>query len=97
MVTDSSRILPDGTLLHDPGNTLLRIVALWAFVSVDDEGKEGLCATTLPGLGLTPLIAADAARLARLTPIAQNIASASGKRIRLIRLSTREEVRVIEP
>lgn len=96
-MTDRSRILPDRTVLHDPGNTLLRIDAIWAFVSVDDNGNEGLCGTTLPGLGVTPLIAADSVRLAALIPMAQRVATMSGKRVRLIKLSTREEVRVIEP
>lgn len=89
--------LPDGTLLHAPDNALRRIDAVWAFVSVDADGDEGLCAATLPGLGLTPLIAADEARLASLIPVAERLARMSGRRIRLIRLTTREQVRVIEP
>jgi hypothetical protein len=36
--------------LHDPGNYIGRIEALWAFLSVDGGG-EGICGAPIPGLG----------------------------------------------
>ena len=90
-------ILPN-VLLHKPVNTLARIDALWAFVSVDDDGNEGLCAMPLPGLpGPIPLIAADEARLRSLIPMAERLAAAAKMRIRLIKLTTREELLAIGP
>ena len=79
-------------------NYLLPIDAVWAFVSVDEQGKEGVCAGTFPGLpGITPLIAADEARLQSLVPMARHIARTTGMRIRLIRLGVRSELLVIGP
>lgn len=94
-MSDDFKALADGTLLHKPKNTLLRIDAIYAFVSVDDDGTEGVCAMTTPGLGLTPLIAADETRLKQLIPLAESLARTSGMKIRLIKLTTREEIRDI--
>ncbi len=90
-------IPPDPTVLKPP-NTLPRIDALWAFVSVDEDGNEGLCAMSLPGWpGPMPLIAADEARLRSLIPMAERLAAATKTRIRLIKLTTREELLAIGP
>ena len=71
---------------------------MWAFISVDEQGNEGVCAATFPGLpGVTPLIAADEARLQSLLPMARHIARTTGMRIRLIRLGVRSELLVIGP
>ena len=67
--------------LIDPPNVLPRIERIWAFLSVDAAGNEGLCAAPLGGLGLVPLIAADEARLESLRPIAVYLAARTGKRI----------------
>jgi hypothetical protein len=88
--------MDDGTILHNPGNQLLRIDAIWAFVSVDENGNEGVCAMPLPGLpGPVPLIAADEARLSSLIPLAEHLAKVANIKIRLIKLSTREVIREI--
>jgi hypothetical protein len=89
-VTDQSRVLDDGTVLHDPGNHLLRIDALWAFISVDDDGNEGLCGYPLDGMTM-PMIAADGDRVASLVGLAERLALMTGKKIKLIKLSAREE------
>ena len=90
--------VPSAPLLHSPPNHLVRIDAIWAFVSVDAAGNEGLCAMPLPGFpGPMPLIAADQTRLASLIPMAERLAQASKTRIRLIKLSTREEILAIGP
>lgn len=57
-----------------PANHLPRIESLWAYVSRDAAGNEGLCAASSPAGFLMPLIAADQARLASLTPIAEKLA-----------------------
>lgn len=84
------------TVLDDTPNNLDRIDAVWAFISSDETG-EGVCACYLPGMGMTAMIAADERRLQSLMPIAEELARFSGKVIKLIKLTTREEVRVIEP
>lgn len=81
-----------------PKNTLRRIDQLWAFVSVDpNDSTEGVCAFRQPDGTMLPLVAADEARLVLLRPIAQNIARLSGMKLKLIRLTTREDLEDIEP
>jgi hypothetical protein len=85
------------TVVLNPPNELLRIDEVCLFVSVDETG-EGVCAGPLFGPGtLVPLIAADEARLQSLIPMARRIAQASGKTIRLIKLTTRTELMQIGP
>jgi hypothetical protein len=81
-------------ILLAPKNTMPRIDAIWAFVSVDPEdGNEGVCAAPLLGPGsMVPLIAADEARLKSITPIAEHIAKASGMVIRLVKFTNREVI-----
>lgn len=79
----------------DPQNTL-RIDKVWLYVSRDAQGNEGVCAAMLPGGMFAPLIAADAERLAGITPIAEAIAARTGKTIHLLEFTTRTELRQIE-
>lgn len=90
--------MSDDPILHSPPNHLLRIDAVWMFISVDEAGNEGVCAGPMPGLpGPIPLIAADEARLVSLIPMAEELARLSKMRIRLIKLSMRTELLVIGP
>lgn len=70
-----------------------RIEHVWAFVSIDDNDEGGICGAAI-GLGGSwlPLIGADEQRLRALLPLAEEIASATGKRIKLIKLTTREDI-----
>jgi hypothetical protein len=80
-----------------PPNEQLRIDEVWLFISVDETG-EGVCGAPLAGPGsLVPLIAADEARLKSLIPIARQVARASGKQVKLIKLSQRTELLTISP
>lgn len=75
-------------------NTLPHIDGIFAFLSKDDKGNEGLCAFQYkPGHWL-PLVAADEKRLASLMPVAQEIARHSEHDVVLVKFSTREEVKV---
>jgi hypothetical protein len=80
--------------VQSPKNTMPRIDAIWAFVSVDPgDGNEGVLSGPLLGPGsLVPLIAADEARLKSLWPWARMIASRSGLRCQLVKFHTREVV-----
>ena len=84
-------------VIDSPPNHLLRIDSCYLFISSDEQG-EGLCAAPMPNFpGLMPLIAADPAWLRQLMALAQELATLTGKTIRLIKLTQREQLAVIEP
>jgi hypothetical protein len=90
-------IWDDDPLLIQPKNTMPRIDAIWAFLSVDEkDGNEGVTAATI-GNHLVPLIAADEKRLASLRPIAQNMAERFGMKIRLVKFHVREVIEEYGP
>jgi hypothetical protein len=82
------------TIIHNPANTH-RIDAIWAAVSVDDGG-EGICAVQMNGVW-TPLLASDETRLEWLVGQARVLAKSTGKRIKIIKLTSRIEVMDIPP
>lgn len=83
-------------VLVAPPNAMPRIGSIWAYLSVDASGNEGVCAAPLMGPGsLVPMIAADQARLASLTPIAEQIAEFTGMTITLVEFTARVEHRAI--
>jgi hypothetical protein len=84
------------SVVLSPPNKKLRIDEVWLFVSMDETG-EGVCAANLMAGALIPLIAADEERMKSLIPVAQEIASESGKQIKLIKLSQRTEVMTLLP
>jgi hypothetical protein len=85
------------TVLHDAKN-YLKINEVWAFISVDDEGNEGLCAAPIGnGAATMPLIAADKKMLEILRPVAKGLALMTKKKIKLIKLHGREDVEFISP
>lgn len=82
-------------IIDSPPNHLQRIDEVWAFISSDETG-EGLCAVPTE-MGLMPMIAADKARLESLIRMAPQVARMTGKTIKLIKLSTREELQEFQP
>jgi hypothetical protein len=68
------------------------IDTIWAFLSVDETGNEGLAAASM-GEHIMPLVAADEKRLDIITPIAAKVARTSGRRIRLVKFTQREVLR----
>jgi len=89
--------IPEGTVFHQPKNTLPKITEIYAFVSVDaEDGNEGLVGAPLGPVGCMPMIAADAKRLEQLIPMAKEIAFVTGVKINLIKLTKREEIMTIE-
>lgn len=87
-------------IVNPPNKPGLRIDQMWAAVSVDENGDEGLCAFYAANTGQwLPLIAADEARLESIRGMASALAQTSqyaGKVIKLIRLTTREELETFE-
>lgn len=71
-------------------NYLDKITELYAFVS-KDEGGEGLIGMIINGTFI-PFVCADKKRIESLKPHAKNIAKESGKKVKLIKLTCREEI-----
>jgi len=71
-------------------NYLDKIIELYAFVS-KDEGGEGLIGMVMNGTFM-PFVCADKDRMESLKPHAKNIAKESGKKVKLIKLTCREEI-----
>lgn len=70
---------------------------LWAFIAVDEDGHENVIAYPF-GSGIRmPLIAPDETRLRQLEPFAQRIATVRGVKVRLLKFTSVEELRVIKP
>lgn len=79
-------------------NYLEKITEIYAFVSVD-EGGEGIIGETMPVGGreiFMPFICADKDRLEQIRPFAERIHKETGKKIRLIKLTNREELEILE-
>lgn len=74
-----------------------RILSVWAFTVIDDDGTEGIISRTHPLLGTFPLIGADLARVESLRPYAQQVATELGKPVTLAHFSVRTEQEVIQP
>ena len=75
-----------------------KIEQLYAFVSEDEHGDEGVCAFVGPDGRWMPMVGADEAMVERLMPVAREIAETSGMSIRLVHFSlTPRPPVVIEP
>jgi len=86
------------TLIHNPPNKL-RIDEIFCFISVDDDGNEGVCAFQA-GATMMPMMGADLDRVESLRPIAKQLARMqyfTDKKICLIKFTVREEMEIIEP
>lgn len=70
-----------------------RIEEMYAFVAEDkgpdDEGIVGMGAA---GIGMMPLVGADMARAESLKEIARQISKQTGKKIKLLRFTNREDL-----
>lgn len=81
-------------IIHDPGNYLEKITEVYVFASVDIHG-EGIIGQNMHVMGnnvFMPFVCADKNRMESLKPIAKEIAKETGKKIKLIKLTTREEI-----
>ena len=76
----------------------VRIDEMYAYVIMDDDDTEGIPAFQLTGSAIPmPMVGADMARVESLNPIAQSMAQQLGKKVTLVRFTTREEIEVFEP
>jgi len=74
-----------------------KITELWAFVSKDKDGEEGVCGFHSKDGVFWPMVAADVARLKDYFPIAEDISKKSGMKIEVRRFSKMEIISVITP
>lgn len=75
-------------------NYLERIEEVYIFVSSDKNG-EGIIGRSIEMLGqniFMPFVCADKERMESIKPLAKKIAKEYGKKIKLIKLSVREEI-----
>lgn len=79
-------------IVHDPENKF-KIECVWAFISQDEKGNEGVIGAQLGGV-MMPMVCADMERMEQLRPIAKKMAKETRKKIKLIKLHTREDVEV---
>lgn len=92
---DLSTVDDGKVLVVNPGNEIVHIDQIWAFLSVDkNDNTEGVIGMQTD-MGNVPMIAADAVRLLSLMPVVENMAKQTGMTIRLVKFSTREEIKVI--
>lgn len=90
--------IADGpTLVIKPKNQIRSVDEVWAFLSVDEkDNTEGIIGMMTPN-GWLPLIAADAERLTKLLPYAQDVATATNTAVKLVKFAQREDVKILEP
>jgi hypothetical protein len=69
-------------IIHDPGNTH-EIDEVYVFMSIDEQGRNGIVASILPRLGSTPLVTASEKVIAPMKAIAQEVAERTGKPVGL--------------
>jgi hypothetical protein len=70
-----------------------RIESVFLFIAIDGNGSEGVAAAAIgPNKSWVPLIAADEARLKALVPVAKEIADQTHCKIKLIKMTTREDI-----
>jgi hypothetical protein len=72
-----------------------RIEALHAWVTVGEDGDEGIIAFQ-SSMGWLPMISADRIRMEQLRPIAEEQAKTLPNPIKLVRFGTREEIEVLD-
>lgn len=77
--------------VHAPPNELPRIDAIYVWISVDENGNEGVCA-----IGPIPAVFAKPSLAEKTLPAIQAIAAQSGRRIRLVKFSGREVVKELK-
>ena len=72
----------------------MKIESIWAYISEDENGEEGICGFNDPRTACwIPMIAADEERLKSLKPFAHQIAVVTGRKVKIVKFHNREELR----
>jgi hypothetical protein len=84
-----------GTILRQDPNTMPRIEHMWAYLSVDADGNEGVIAAYFPDQqAWMPLVAVDDDRIKSLRPWAM-LSVQAGYEVKLAKFSVREDVETL--
>ena len=73
---------------------LPKIEEIWAWISDEGEGDEGIIAARI-GDSWMPLVGADKLRIESLRDIAEETAKSTGRPVNLIKFSVREDMEVL--
>jgi hypothetical protein len=65
--------------IHDPGNEI-DITDLYVFLSVDEQGRKGICGHIIPDLGSTPLVTGQPRVVEMMKGFAREISQRTFKR-----------------
>jgi hypothetical protein len=84
------------TTVHAPPNTIERIETIWAVLSVDANG-EGICGSRIGGSWMTLTVSDEKLVEKVLMPIARKLSADTGKKLRLVKFTMREEIMEITP
>jgi hypothetical protein len=87
---------PDGHLKGGGMEGQIKILSVFAFIALDSDGTEGVVSAQLGGVHM-PLMGADLAMVAKLRPIARQIARTTGAPITLAHFSVRTDQETIQP
>jgi len=76
-----------------------KITEMWAYISEENgPDDEGVVAMAIGGDDRwIPFVGADEERMRSLKPQAEMTATITGRKVKLVKFSTREEIEVIEP
>jgi hypothetical protein len=70
-----------------------KIKEIWAYVSEDEKGEEGICGFNDPRTNQwVPMICADEERLKSLKPFAHQISVVTKRNVKIVKFHTREDV-----
>lgn len=81
-------------LIHDPGQER-PVNELWVYLAVDSNGNEGICGMPLLGTTLPMVFGYERVAL-KFTFTAEQIAKASGKAVKLVKFTGREDIQTFE-
>lgn len=79
------------TILHDDDPNEAPITELFAWLSIDGDGNEGIVAAGLPGLGWTQLITSKERIANKMRKPAMEAGNMSGKKVVLVRFKRVDE------
>lgn len=80
-------------LLHSPDNELEHIDQLWAFISLDEQGREGIMGAMVDERWFM-LATGNPRVLEQMKPLAKQVAAMAGKSYKLLRFARVEECKL---
>ena len=93
----SDAIEPDALVVNADHGVGFVIQDIYAYLCIHDDGDEGIVGVQLADGAWLPLIAADLERLSILADYAEGVSRRTGKQIKLVRFTVREDLEVVNP